>query len=197
MGHDLASALRPAISFVLLLTLITGLAYPLVILGFGQALFPHQANGSLILEDGRVIGSERVGQSFRSARYFHPRPSAAGSDGYAANASSGSNLGPTSAALAAAVEERVAAIRAAGHRGAIPAHAVTASGSGLDPHIPPAMALAQVERVAAARGLPASAVRRLVRQAVRNPSLGILGAPHVNVLLLNRQLDALGPNTGA
>jgi K+-transporting ATPase ATPase C chain len=202
MVHELKTALRPAISFLLLLALITGLAYPLIVLGLGQALFPHQANGSLIREPGsrsgggsdRIIGSELVGQAFADPRYFHPRPSAAG-DGYDAAASSGSNLGPASADLAAAVAERVAAARAEGQRGPVPAHAATASGSGLDPHVSPAMALGQVERVAAARGLPADTVRRLVEQAVRGPTLGILGAPHVNILLLNRQLDAVRPNT--
>ena len=195
MGNELKVALRPAISFILLLTLITGLIYPLIILGLGQALFPHQANGSLIRQSDRVVGSELIGQAFAGPTYFHGRPSAAG-DGYDASASSGSNLGPTSADLKASVEERVAAARAEGVTGPISAHAATASGSGLDPHIPPSMAFAQVQRVAAARGLPAERVRALVEQAVEHRTLGFLGEPRVNVLLLNRQLDAVGANTG-
>lgn len=192
MGKDIAAAIRPAISFLLLLTLITGLIYPLIILGLSQALFPHQANGSLIREGDRVVGSELVGQNFTGAGYFHPRPSAAG-EGYDAKASSGSNLGPTSSDLKTAIKGRVAAARAEGVQGAVPAHAVTASGSGLDPHISPTMALTQVNRVAAARGVSAEQVRSLVDQAIRGPTLGLLGEPHVNVLLLNRQLDALRP----
>ena len=191
MGNDIKTALRPAIGTFLLLTLITGLIYPLVILGLGQALFPHQAHGSLVREGGRIIGSELIGQTFTGAAYFHPRPSAAG-DGYDAAASSGSNLGPTSADLATSVGERVAAARAEGAEGPIPAHAATASGSGLDPHISPAMALMQVDRVAAARGLSPEVIRQLVERASDQPTLGVLGDPHVNVLLLNRQLDRIG-----
>lgn len=194
MFAELKSAIRPALSFILLLTIITGIIYPLIILAFGQALFPHQANGSLIREGDRIVGSELIGQNFEGPTYFHPRPSAAG-DGYDASASSGSNLGPTSADLKTAVEERVAAARSEGVAGPVPAEIATASGSGLDPHIAPAMALAQVDRVAAARGLPAEQVRELVEEATRQPTLGVLGAPHVNVLLLNRQLDALGADT--
>lgn len=194
MGKDITAAIRPAISFLLLLTLVTGLLYPLVILGLGQALFPHQANGSLIRDGDRIVGSELIGQSFAGPTYFHPRPSVAG-DGYDASASSGSNLGPTSADLATAVSERVVAARAEGVAGSVPAHAATASGSGLDPHISPAMALMQVPRVAAARVLPPERVRQLVEQSIRRPTLGILGEAHVNVLLLNRQLEALGANT--
>lgn len=190
MGKDIYSALRPALSFLLLMTLITGLAYPFAILGLGQTLFPDQAGGSLIREGDRVIGSDLVGQAFSRPGYFHPRPSAAG-DGYDAAASSGSNLGPTSADLAAAVRSRVAAARSEGATGPVPAHAATASGSGLDPHISPAMALMQASRVAEARGLPVEVVRRLVEQAVEPPTLGLLGEAHVNVLTLNRQLDRL------
>ena len=190
MGNDIKTALRPAIGIFLLLTLITGLVYPLVILGLGQALFPHQANGSLVREGGRIVGSELIGQNFTGAAYFHPRSSAAG-DGYDASASSGSNLGPTSADLATAVRERVASARAEGTGGPIPAHAATASGSGLDPHISPAMALMQVNRVAAARGLSPAIVRQLVERSIEQPTLGVLGDPHVNVLALNRQLDRM------
>lgn len=195
MGNDIKTALRPAISFLLLLTLITGLIYPLVILGLGQALFPHQSNGSMIRDGNQIVGSELIGQNFASPRYFHPRPSAAG-DGYDASASSGSNLGPTSADLATAVEQRVASARADGVAGPVPAHMVTASGSGLDPHISPAMALAQVNRVASARGHPAAAIRDLVEGSIERPTLGVLGEPHVNVLLLNRQLDRMRAETG-
>ena len=193
MGMDITAALRPAISFILLLTLITGLLYPLLILGIGQALFPHQANGSMVRQGGQVVGSELIGQNFAGPTYFHPRASAAG-DGYDAAASSGSNLGPTSADLATAVTERAAAARTEGAIGAIPAHAVTASASGLDPHISPAMALMQVNRVAGARGLPAEQVRRLVQTAIEQPTLGILGEPRINVLALNRQMDGLSAN---
>lgn len=195
MGKDITAAIRPALSFMLLLTLITGLAYPLVLLGLGQALFPHQANGSLIRDGERILGSELIGQNFTGPAYFHPRASAAG-DGYDAAASSGSNLGPTSADLATAVGERVAAARGQRAAAPVPADAATASGSGLDPHISPATASLQVTRVAAARNIPEQAVRRLVERAVERPTLGLLGEPHVNVLLLNRQLDGLGANTG-
>lgn len=188
MGNEIKSALRPAITFLLLLTLITGIIYPLAITGIAQVIFPHQANGSLIRDGDRVVGSELIGQNFAEARYFHPRPSAAG-DGYNASASSGSNLGPTSQALADNIRERVAQARADGVTGAVPADMVTASGSGLDPDISPANALAQANRVAAARHLPPAQVRALVEQAIERPTLGILGDPHVNVLLLNRRLD--------
>lgn len=191
MGNDIKTALRPALSFIVLLTLITGLLYPLAITGIGQTIFPYQANGSMIRDGDRIVGSALIGQNFAEPGYFHPRPSAAG-DGYDAAASSGSNLGPTSADLATAVKDRVAEARADGVTGAVPAHMVTASGSGLDPDISPAMALAQVQRVATSRGLSVDRVRQLVTQAIEYPALGILGEPHVNVLLLNRQLDRIG-----
>jgi K+-transporting ATPase ATPase C chain len=191
MIHDIKTALRPAISFLLLLTMITGILYPLAILGLGQGLFPYQANGSLIRDGDRIVGSALIGQNFTGARYFHPRPSAAGA-GYDASASSGSNLGPTSKALATSIGERVAAARAEGAVGPVPADMVTASGSGLDPDISPANAMLQVKRVAAARNIPDAALRGLVTRSVEQPTLGLLGEPHVNVLLLNRQLDAMG-----
>ena len=196
MGHDIKTALRPALSLLILLTIVTGLIYPLAITGIAQLVFPSQANGSLIEDHGRIVGSALIGQNFASPLYFHPRPSAAGTNGYDASASSGSNLGPTSRALADSIRQRVAAVRADGVTGPVPADAVTASGSGLDPDISPDYALAQVQRVATARELDAAALRDLVNRNVAQPTLGLLGAPHVNVLLLNRQLDALGAHRG-
>lgn len=189
MGTDIKSALRPAIVLFVLLTLLTGLAYPLAITGIGQAIFPHQANGSLVRDGETVVGSELIGQGFAGPTYFHPRPSAAG-EGYDAAASSGSNLGPTSGDLKTAIGERVAAARAEGVAGPVPADMVTASGSGLDPDISPANAFAQVKRVAAARGLGEGELRAIVERAIVSPAFGVLGEPKVNVLMLNRQLDA-------
>lgn len=194
MLNELKSSLRPAFSLLVLLTLLTGLLYPLAITGAAQAIFPHQANGSLVRDGDRVVGSELIGQTFTEARYFHPRPSAAG-DGYNAQASSGSNLGPTSQVLADNIRERVATARSEGMTGPVPGDMVTASGSGLDPDISPENALAQAARVATARGLPQARVRTLVEQAVQQPTLGIMGDPHVNVLLLNRRLDATDPGS--
>jgi len=195
MFTELKTAFRPAISFLLLLTLINGLIYPLAITGIAQMVFPHQANGSLIRDGDRIVGSELIGQNFAAPGYFHPRPSAAG-DGYNASASSGSNLGSTSQALADNINGRIATARTEGITGPVPADMVTASGSGLDPDISPENALAQVSRVATARGLPPARVRALVEQSIARPTLGVLGAAHVNVLLLNRQLDAIRANSG-
>ncbi|MFC3714071.1 potassium-transporting ATPase subunit KdpC [Sphingoaurantiacus capsulatus] len=191
MFTELRTALRPALLLLLLFTLLLGLAYPFAVLGIGQALFPKQANGSLIREGDRIVGSALIGQGFAAPGYFHGRPSAAG-DGYDAGASSGSNLGPTAQALADRIRDDVATARAEGVAGAVPADRVTASGSGLDPHISPANARSQVARVAAARGLAPAEAEAMVEAAVEQPTLGFLGDPVVNVLLLNRQLDARG-----
>jgi K+-transporting ATPase ATPase C chain len=195
MGTDIKSAIRPAIVLLLLFTVITGLIYPLTITGIAQLIFPYQANGSLIRAGDRIVGSALIGQNFARPEYFRPRPSAAG-DGYDAAGSSGSNLGPTSKDLADKIKERIAQERTDGVIEAVPADAVTASGSGLDPDISPANALGQVARVAKSRGLSERQVRELVEQSTVQPTLGILGQPHVNVLLLNRQLDALGAKSG-
>jgi len=178
--------LRPAAVLLVLLTLLTGIAYPLAITGLAQIAMPHAASGSLVLTDGKVVGSELIGQNWTSERYFHGRPSAAG-NGYDAMASSGSNLGPTSAKLLDRVKQSVATLRSDGSA-TVPADAVTTSGSGLDPHISPAFALLQVPRVAKARGIDEAALAKLVSSNVAD---GVVGEPRVNVLLLNMGLDRL------
>lgn len=194
------SLLRPAIVLTMAFTLLCGLAYPLAITGLAQALLPHQANGSLVVRNGRTIGSELIGQAFASPRYFHGRPSATTAADpadatrtvdapYNAASSSGSNLGPSSKALADAVRARAQALGT----GPAPGDLVTASASGLDPHISPAGALVQAARVAAARGLPSARVESLVQRHVEGPSFGLLGEPRVNVLALNLALDAEMP----
>jgi len=190
MISDIKTAIRPAIVILLLFTVITGVIYPLAITGVAQALFPYQANGSLVRDGNRIVGSELIGQNFTKPEYFHPRPSAAG-DGYNAAGSSGSNLGPTSKQLAENIRQRVADARKEGITGPIPADMVTASGSGLDPDISPANAFAQVKRVADARGLAEGDVHALVERSVVGQTLGLLGEAHVNVLALNRQLDGM------
>lgn len=188
MGKDLSSALRPVVVMTLLFAALLGIGYPLAMTGFGQLLFPHQANGSLIrATDGTVIGSDVVGQAFTTDRYFQTRPSAAGK-GYDGLASSGSNLGPTSKALVDRVKDDVARMREQGITGPLPADLVTASGSGLDPDLSPASAQAQVARVARVRGVSAGRIEALVAVHVVRP---LLGDPRVNVLALNRALDAL------
>jgi potassium-transporting ATPase KdpC subunit len=181
------SILRPAAVLFALFFVLTGLAYPLAVTGIAQAVFPAKANGSLIVQDGRTIGSDLIGQSFTSEKYFWGRPSAAGANGYDASSSSGSNLGPTSKALM----DRIAAEAARYGAKPVAADAVTASASGLDPHISPENARAQAPRVAAARGLPVERVLSLIDQVAEDRFLGVLGQPRVNVLRLNRALDAL------
>jgi K+-transporting ATPase ATPase C chain len=180
-------SIRPALVMMVLFTALCGIAYPYAILGIGQAVFPAQANGSLIVRDGVTVGSSLIGQSFSDPRYFWPRPSAAGA-GYDASLSSGSNLGPTSKALMTRIGETVAGL---GIDGPVPGDAATASASGLDPDISPAYARAQVARVAAARSLAVEAVEELVAASIEGPVLGFLGESRVNVLELNLALDAL------
>lgn len=183
--------LRPAITLVVAMTVLTGLAYPLAITVIAQAVMPAQANGSLIEKDGAVIGSALIGQSFTSDRYFWPRPSASSPEPYNAGASSGSNLGTTSIKLKDRVAADVRRLEAAGLAIPHPADAVTTSGSGLDPHVSPAYATAQVRRVAQARGLPPERVSDLVQTVTAHRDFGVIGEPRVNVLELNLALDAL------
>jgi K+-transporting ATPase ATPase C chain len=191
--------LRPAIVSLVLLTVITGVIYPLAVTGIAQAVFPHQANGSLILKDGKAVGSELIGQSFDDPKYFWGRLSATGTFPYNAfnaenlTASSGSNYGPLNPALLAAVKVRIAALKAVdpNNTAPIPVDLVTASGSGLDPHISVAAALYQAPRVARARGLSKEVVRNLVDQYTIRRQFGFLGEPRLNVLELNLALDKL------
>lgn len=185
--------LRPALMMLLVLTVLTGVMYPLAVTGLAHLLFPTQANGSLMTRDGKVIGSELIGQYFDEPKYFWGRPSATSPYPYNAAASSGSNLGPTNPVLIEAVKTRVAALRAAdpGDEAPVPVDLVTASGSGLDPHISPAAALYQVHRVARVRGVQESQVKDLVALHTEGRQFGLLGEPRVNVLKLNLALDTV------
>ena len=191
------SILRPALVLFAVLSLITGLLYPLAVTGVAQTMFSHQANGSLITQDGKVVGSALIGQSFTEPRYFWGRPSATAPMAYNAAASGASNLGPTNPALTEAVKSRVEALRAAdpGNTQPVPVDLVTASASGLDPHISVAAAGYQAARVAHVRGLALGQVQALVQQHTESKWLGLLGEPRVNVLALNLALDAAAQAT--
>jgi K+-transporting ATPase ATPase C chain len=196
--------IRPAIVLLVALTVLTGLIYPLVMTGIAESLFPYQSQGSLIERNGRVIGSELIGQQFTEAKYFHGRPSATTAADpqdasksvaapYNAANSMGSNLGPASRALAERIGKDVAVLRRENPSSDIPVDLVTASGSGLDPDISPQAAQFQAPRIAAARGLPEAAVTRLIAQHTESRSFGVLGEPRVNVLKLNLALDKMRP----
>jgi K+-transporting ATPase ATPase C chain len=189
MVQQLTQALRAT----LLLTLVTGLLYPAIVTGLCQVLFKHQANGSLVLQNGQVVGSSLLAQNFSKPEYFHPRPSAAGNGGYDPTASGGSNLGPTSQKLYDRVKAAADQFRKENpeYAGPIPADALTASGSGLDPEISVANAEAQAGRVGKARGMSAEGIRDLIKSSTEHRALGFLGEPRVNVLVLNLKLASL------
>jgi len=188
---ELRTQLRPTVVMLVLLTLLTGVAYPVGFTALAQLLFPSQANGSLIVDGGRAVGSTLIGQPFDDPRYFWGRLSATAPQAYNASASSGSNLGPLSDALLDAVKARRDALRAAdpANTAPVPVHLVTSSASGLDPHITPAAARYQAARVARVRGLPIADVATLIDRYTEGRQFGILGEPRVNVLALNRALD--------
>jgi len=189
----MSKLIRPALVLLLLMTVITGVLYPLAVTGIAQVIFPSQANGSLIVHNGQAVGSRLIGQSFTEPKYFWGRPSATTPMANNGASSNASNLGPTNPALTDAVKQRIDALRAAdpGNTAPVPADLVTASGSGLDPEISPAAAQYQLLRVAKARGIEAGQVQTLVAEATSDRQLGVLGEPRVNVLQLNLALDAL------
>jgi potassium-transporting ATPase KdpC subunit len=186
------SQVRPALISLLLFTILTGIVYPLLVTGIAQAAFPRQANGSIIVQNGKEAGSSLIGQPFSDPKYFWGRPSATGPQPYNGGSSSGSNQGPTNPALIDAIKARIKALQDADpdNKAPVPVDLVTASGSGLDPHISPAAAEYQVRRVARLRGLDEGAVRKLVAEHTQGPQLGLFGEPAVNVLELNLALDA-------
>jgi K+-transporting ATPase ATPase C chain len=190
----MSKMIRPALVLFVLLSAITGLLYPLAVTGAAQALWPHQANGSVVLHDGKPVGSALIGQHFSEPRDFWGRPSATAPAPYNAMASGGANLGPLNPALVDAVQARVAALRAANptQHAPVPLDLVTSSASGLDPHISPAAAHWQAPRIARLRGLAPQQVERLIAQHTEAPRWGLLGEPRVNVLALNLALDAAG-----
>ena len=192
-------SLRTSIIAILLFTVLTGFIYPLLVTGIAQLLFPGKANGSMIVKDGKIIGSELIGQPFRSPKYFWGRPSSTSPFEYNAGASGGSNYGPLSPALLAATAKRVKQLKDADPQNAqpVPVDLVTASASGLDPHVSVAAALYQVSRVAHARGVSEATIRSLVNQYTDARQLGILGEPRVNVLKLNIALDTMKPTPEA
>jgi K+-transporting ATPase ATPase C chain len=190
---NILKQIYPALALTVVLTVLLGIVYPLVVTGLAQVMFPRQAAGSLIEKDGKIIGSSLIGQGVSSRGYFHSRPSGAG-NGYDAGASSGTNLGPTSQKLFETnVKTAAEALREENPNTPIPVDMVTASSSGLDPHITPAAAEFQVPRVSSERGLNAEEVRRLVRQHIEGRTFGLLGEPRVNVLELNLSLDSVRP----
>lgn len=191
MSTFLRRYLGPAVALLLAITLLTGVAYPALVTAVAQVAFSHQANGSLIVVDGKTVGSSLIGQAFSADKYFWGRPSAAGKDGYDASGSAGSNLGPTSQDLIARISAEVDRLRRANGNGPVPVDLVTTSGSGLDPDISPAAAAYQVARVAKARGISEDAVRAAVARHTEHPLLGFLGEPRVHVLELNLDLDGL------
>ncbi|MBS1155199.1 MAG: kdpC [Proteobacteria bacterium] len=191
--RTLFAELRPALRLFLVLSLITGLIYPMLITGIAQGIFAHEANGSLILRDGKAVGSALIGQPFSDAKYLWGRPSATAPQPYNALASSGSNLGPLNPALADAVKARIDTLRTAqpAQLGPVPQELVTASASGLDPHVSPQAALWQLDRIARARSIPASQVRAIMDKYTELPTLGLFGETRVNVLQVNLALDEL------
>ncbi len=191
-GEAMINLLRPAFTLLLAMTVIAGVVYPAIVTGVAQLLFPHAANGSVIVNNGKSAGSELIGQPFVDPKYFWSRPSATSPFANNPASSGASNLGPTNSALTDAVKQRIDALRAAdpGNAAAVPADLVTASASGLDPHISPAAAQYQIARVARARGIDVETVTKLVAAATESRQLGVLGEPRINVLKLNLALDA-------